>query len=59
MKIIRYHMLIVNTYNALEAEVKLENGDIVYPHIDGPKENGIKLIRIILTMVLKWYTTDL
>lgn len=43
MKIIRYHMLIVNTYNALEAEVKLENGDIVYPHIDVPKENGIKI----------------
>lgn len=42
MKIIRYRMLIVNTCY-LEAEVKLENGDIVYPNIDVPKENGIKI----------------
>lgn len=42
MKIIRYRMLIINTCY-LEAEVKLKNGDIVYPNIDVPKENGIKI----------------
>lgn len=42
MKIYRYYMLAHYSYLLLEAEVELENGDVVYPNICLP-ENGVKI----------------
>lgn len=43
MKVCRYHMLTHYPYLLLEAEVELENGDIVYPNICLPNEKGVKI----------------
>ena len=42
MRIYRYHMFAHYPYLLLEAEVELENGDVVYPNICLP-ENGVKI----------------
>lgn len=44
MKILRFHFVFFNV-KMLEAEVKLENGDVVYPNIWLPDKNGVMIGR--------------